>query len=442
MPPTALHVLRTALLTSLVSSIDLKKPSDTQSLQNEQAAAGGVAGKKLKLAGPLQLSGEFEGVGKQAKASFELWQAWAKEALPGYHVVLELRDDGSDEVKAKSIAASLAKDSSVDVIIAPYTSRASLAVVNAVQGRKPILVWGGAESSVFTTGNKNVFGFLSVAEEYLHSGLEALRKQNASEVIFVKSDKAFSEAVCSGARSYAKKLGMSVTEEVEVNSDASNAADAMDKLQSVSTDVAVICGERPEVARIADEMTDLQKYPNFKANMILSSSDFAPSREQPGRHWSDCIMSPSQWSFTEKWAEKDAAVGWTSKDFTSLYENKTGEKPSPEAAAAAAAVVTLSNAINAVGASDIEKVFKVMSTMEIKTFYGPVAFKSSGALSGKDTLALQYQRGKEDAVIVGPTAVQDADLIYPCQAKKSGTATLRPCIASLLAALMMVLCAQ
>merc|ERR1719456_59992 len=196
----------------------------------------------LKVAGPIQLTGKFGKIGLKGKAALELWAKWSAGSSQAYSVELSLEDDGSDITKSVEIAKRLSLDPSVNVIVTPYTSGASIKVVEAVAGRKPVLVWGGASEAIFATGYKNVFGFMSTASEYMSTGLDVLKAEGAQKVVLIRNQKKFSDDVCDGARAHAESIGMTVQEEIDVKNDGSDVGEAMFQLRDLVTDVVVICG--------------------------------------------------------------------------------------------------------------------------------------------------------------------------------------------------------
>jgi ABC-type branched-subunit amino acid transport system substrate-binding protein len=105
-----------------------------------------------------------------------------------------------------------------DIAIPPYGSGPSGNFIDAVNGSKPVLVWGGASEGLFQKGGAvgaKVFGLFTPAGQYMDSGLTILRDQkyDAKTVAFIQNDSPFSVSVCTGARTKATALGYTLVGE-------------------------------------------------------------------------------------------------------------------------------------------------------------------------------------------------------------------------------------
>jgi branched-chain amino acid transport system substrate-binding protein len=361
------------------------------------------------VTGSLQLTGSFSQIGLSAKSALELWQDRVNELSLGYAVELTLADCGDNISRAVEIAAYDSRNDSVHVIIAPYTSAASLKVVQAVAGAKPVLVWGGAAQAIFETSNKKVFGFFTPASKYMATGLDALYTKGARTLSLWRDDRLFSKEVCDGAVEHAKNLGMTLTG----SSSAATGTKAILPVENSSVDVAVICGHADLVWNLTMTMANS----SFKYKMLLATQvgdpAFRKGIARAGLQIDDGMMMPTQWARSDKWKERDPVTGWSSEDFISAFILTHGSAPTYHAASAAAAGIALSLAINAAGGvTDMEAVAQAMYALDANTFYGPIAFSKSGAPRGKPMLTMQNLPNMTSKV-VAPPEMKEAELVYP-----------------------------
>lgn len=380
----------------------------------------------LKVGGPIQKTGKHAEVGLAAIAAMELWAQWVREHYVnpwwvggeglGYYVELHFEDDESDPAKATDIVKRMLPD--LDVVVAPYTSTASLAVVKAVDSSKMTLVWGGASADIFESGKSNVFGTFTQASSYMDSGLEALQRVGAKSVVLAANDKMFPREVCSGAKKKAKSLGMTVAREIQLNADGSNAeaevAAMAAGMGNSDFDVVVGCGHMKDVSAL---VSAVRKKTVPKA--VLATQVATPEFRQEAGAAADCLLMPTQWVPAATAGARDSLTGWDAREFVARFQRKTGSSPAYQSASAFAAVLALSHAVKDAGSlADLARISKSMAQLDIDTFYGRIRFAASGALVGKPMYTVQNQP-KGEPKVVAPDG--EVSIVYPLS--QCGTST-------------------
>lgn len=384
--------------------------------------------KFLRVGGPMQRTGKWSAYGRGAITAFEVWRDWvnSQSDLP-YSVELDFRDDQSMSNNAVSIANQmLTGEKPLDILVSPYGDGASEKIVEAVNSRVPVLVWGGASESIFATGKSKVFGTLTPAGQYMTMGLDALYDAGAKKVLFVKNFNSFSTSVCDGAIDHARSKGYTIVNSGQAVQVANDATDVTSKLMALdatskAVDVVVGCGHIQDVKALFIES---EKHLTYKAMLATEVSTDNFLDQIKDENYTGCgLLMPTQW--TSEGSGKDDTVGWTSKDFSTAYRQLSGATPSSQAASAAASAVALSNAIKAAGtAMDMNKVVTQMHALDTNSFYGRLKFDATGMMIGKPVYIVQNQRHGEPKM-VAPSSMATASLAYPdtCPAAAVSTTT-------------------
>lgn len=381
----------------------------------------------LRVGGVIQTKGKHKIIGWHALRALEAWQDWQNQqtAETGVTVQLDFRDaDNDDDLEAVTdLVKQMNDNNEIDVIVAPYTSGASLMLVNKLKdSQKPIMVWGGASEAIFEQEERapNVFGFFTPAGEYMTTGLTELMNQvntPQTAMLIGFEGNVFGDAVCKGANKTATELGYSVMSleipalgptEVEdwLKARFLNATD-----EEKNPDVLVGCGHKTGmvdlVRLIHEEMIALKPH----AILATQVATTAFKQQFAGEEAAICgLMMPTQWS--QHWTStlSDPVTKWTAADFSALYASWTGVAPTYHSASAGAVGVALSNAIKAGGVANIGI---SLGLLRIDSFYGHIQFAQNGQSVGKPMLTLQNMpEWQGDTLIVAPPSAQEVDMNY------------------------------
>eukprot|EP00929_Paragymnodinium_shiwhaense_P047546 TRINITY_DN24111_c0_g1_i1.p1 TRINITY_DN24111_c0_g1~~TRINITY_DN24111_c0_g1_i1.p1 ORF type:complete len:804 (-),score=180.08 TRINITY_DN24111_c0_g1_i1:495-2906(-) len=357
------------------------------------------AAAQVKIGGIIQDTG----IGANGKEAFLLYKTWTEDAAQaglGYTLSWSWKTYASGTVAADT-ADFTAGDNMVDVLITPYGSGDSAAVINAIDAAYAgiVLIWGGASDSLFETTcagkNFKCFGFFTKGSEYVTTGLNAIDSEvsRSLSVLLIENFNGFSASTCDGANAtiassagltYAGSLSFSQKSSV-TEAEKTELATAMED----KPDIVVVCGHNgfvePVVAKIAEG--------TWSPTAIIATNSLTSTAITAIGDEANCLMMPTQWA--EDATAKDTVLGWT----TAWFKGQLADRATYHSASAAAAMVALANALNTdATAANLGTTMAGMA--EVPSFYGPLDWNADGSIK-KPMYTQQKQNANID--IVAPT---------------------------------------
>ena len=274
------------------------------------------------------------------------------------------------------------------------------------------MVWGAASDSIFSSTRvvRNCYGTLSVASEYLTSGLEAMDGASDSvlQVALIQNSNSFIRTTCDGTSTYIDgqaglHVSIRVTTSAQYELDSEADHDLITSVIAEKPDVVGICGHngfvepvivmfgeatfRPK-AIIATNTSTSTADENFGDDVGYQNSVMMPS------HWDDLAMT-STYSIT----------GTTNTEFDEMM----GEMGTYHAASAYAAGIVITHAMTS--SSESDRILQLPGLIDaldtIESSYGALAFDTTGAIT-KDMFTIQEQDDEDQ--IVAPSDVKTADI--------------------------------
>jgi hypothetical protein len=338
-----------------------------------------------------------------------------------------LHDDDAWKLLNKSLVTKETDTAAMvdcDILIPPYGSKASSNLIDAANGSKPILVWGGASEYLFEKGGTvgaKVFGTFTPAKKYMDTGLDALKTFGAATVAFVQNDNPFSRAVCAGAMEKAEVLGLTARRVIEYGR-YSNMTTMKSQLallleSDYSADVIVNCGHEEDTVAVIKSLRDLGVCP--KAILATNSLvDLAGNYQGLDSDLKNHIMMPSQWSRQGKYPDAPISTAAFVSGYAK-FANVMDTDVTYHVASAFLAGLAITKAMeDTAGATFVEADFlKSMRALDYDTCVGRVKFSAAGSSSGlvganelKPMVTEQFQTGSTE--IVAPNASQTKPPLY------------------------------
>src|SRR6516225_5810528 len=125
----------------------------------------------------ISLAGKFRPQGEQALQGILLWQSYIN-AQGGIavrngekrSVRLVWRDDRSQISFARKNVFQLLREDKIDILLGPYSSSLTMAVVEIAEEYKKLLWnYGGSSDEIFSHGRRYLVGIASLASDYLRA---------------------------------------------------------------------------------------------------------------------------------------------------------------------------------------------------------------------------------------------------------------------------------
>src|SRR5262249_2941989 len=167
----------------------------------------------IRIGASLALTGTYSKPGKYGWEGYQLCikDLNAKGGLLGRKLELVYYDDRSDAQVGLRLYEELITEDKVDVVMGPYSSAITEAVVNVTEKYRKVMVAPLASTtSIFRKGRKYVFMIVSPAEVYLEGLIDLAAKRGLKTLALIYEDTLFPKASAIGAIELAKKKGLQV----------------------------------------------------------------------------------------------------------------------------------------------------------------------------------------------------------------------------------------
>eukprot|EP00536_Pseudo-nitzschia_multiseries_P005379 jgi/Psemu1/12456/gm1.12456_g len=337
---------------------------------------------KIVLGGfnSLESNDNFFSIGTSQLTAFNLMMDQINRYECGIHLnglgnfSLELRiyDDQSSTTESSKIGNKLATDSSVDIMVAGYSSTVTLPYVEIARNQSDKLVLAPAAASTNVFLDKPLaFGMVPPTSKYMEKAVEALATINA----------------CAAVPGLAEQFGMIMTSTTEVvNAPNFTVLEPVaETLKGEDPDVVIACVY--DCAPWVQAMRKVNWSPNAQVFTVCIGQAFFPHKIGTDIAY---IMGVTPWDSSLQ--IEDAVTGWTPKDFASSFRR----------------------ALNGEETSDVPyqaAMSEYISSNTFQTMGGKYSFDENGQ-SKAPSLMVQYDANGEVQTVY-PLETSSGPILYP-----------------------------
>lgn len=346
----------------------------------------------IRIGVSLGLTGKYAPMAQMQARAFRLWEAHANESggILKRKVQVTIYDDQSDESRAKQLYRQMIEKKQVDLLFAPYSSPLTMSVLPIVEKhRYPMLTPGASADSIWTQGNRYVYGVYLPASRYSLGFLELLLTNGYDKLAVVSADDAFSVSVAKGIHKWAHRLGMEIVLQKTVPKGTLQFEPVAQAARDAGSHALLVCGHFNEAVQMRKAMNSIGWYP--KAYWASVGPVFQAYHDQLGA-MADGSFSSTQWKYYDKLPFPGSKAFYES--FTSKYRTE----PSYHAAAAYAAGLILQSAIVKAGSVDRERIRDILSSMDTTTLLGRYGVDRTGMQTKHFALVIQWINGQQQVV--------------------------------------------
>lgn len=356
----------------------------------------------VKIGVSLSLTGKYAELGTLKFNAYKLWQQDVnqKGGILGKPVKLIVLDDQSEPNVAKALYERLIVEEKVDLVLGPYSSAVTSAVLPVTEKYGyPLLASGGAADEIWQQGYKHVFGVYIPASKYTVGFLELLVTNGISNIAMIAADDIFSQSVAAGAREWAKRYGLNVVFFETFKKGAKDLAPVVTRAKASNAQVFMVLGH-------FDESVD--------ARRALKLSGWSPrvyyaSVGPTTQKYYEMLKTDAELSFSSsQWEPSTLLPG--SKEFADIFEKTYGSPASYHAANAYAAGQILDAAVNKAKSFDRNKIRDVLSSLDTITIIGRYGVDHTGKQIRHFARTVQWQNGKRE--IVAPAEIMTAKPVW------------------------------
>lgn len=406
-----------AATTTTASATTTTAATAAGSATTTSAATGSFNGKfdgQIKFGAAISLTGSTSNEGKYTRDGYELWKDTYNAAggivLNGkhYEIVTKYYDDESNQQKSATLYDTLINTDKVDFLLGPYgTASTQSDSAVAEKNKIPMVEANGAAQSIFSKGYKYTFGVLSPAKNYLTGIVDMALTQNPkpSTVAILSADDSFSLEVANAVQDYAKSKGLSVVYFQKYHAVGDISAQ-LTEVKGKNPDIFLNSGHLEESLAIMQQAKQLSFSPKaFGFSVGPSAPDFYNTLKGDANY----VYGGTQWTPALKFNGDDLFK--TPDNYNTMFNAKYGYLPPYQSAESSAAGVVYVKAIEAAGSLDHTAVRDALAKTDVTTFYGHIAFDSTGINSTKPMAVEQWQNGKK--VTVWPQDAANGKPMWP-----------------------------
>jgi branched-chain amino acid transport system substrate-binding protein len=324
----------------------------------------------------------------------------AHGGLLGKKVELVHYDDQSTPSTAVSLYQKLISDDKVDLVLGPYSSQITQAVVPVIDRAKLVMPSMDANPEAFDGNHPFLFQAIAQTPQYMAPVIEFAARHGVKTIALVYQNSPFPQGLARGIKTEAQKRGLKIVFEEAYPPTTTDFGPLMLKAAATNPDLLVggtFLADAEGIVRAA-------KAQNMHAKMYaFSVGPVEPEFSRALGSAADDVFGNTLWFPTL--STKGNA------DFVKAFHAKFGRDPDYHAALSYAALKLLTTAAAAVGSLDQEKIRGWVYGHTVDTILGPFKLTSSGLQVGYSAYVLQWQNGKQ--VLVWPSQNATGTPVYP-----------------------------
>jgi branched-chain amino acid transport system substrate-binding protein len=386
-----------------------------------------LAADPIKIGFGMSLTGSNAGGGKTFLLGREIWknEANAKGGLLGRPVEFVYYDDQSNPSLVPGIYSKLLDVDKVDLVVSPFGTNQIAPAMPVVMQRRMVFM------GLFGTGVNDEFkydryfqilpngpdGNKSFSLGFFEAALTVEPKPRT--VALLGEDSEFGHNILAGARANVQKLGLNIVYDRTFPPNLTDHAPVMRAVQAANADIVFVASYPIASVGIVRAVNEIGYKPALLGGAMIGLQ-FTPIKAQLGPLLNGLLINenyvpeptmnfPGVNDVLKRYQQRAAGAGVDPLGFWSPF--------------AYAEMQILSQAVNAVGDLNQEKLAHYLHKSSFKTVVGDVKFGADGEWEKSRILYVQYQnvsgndfnqfRQPGKAVIVYPPAFKSGDLVYP-----------------------------
>jgi branched-chain amino acid transport system substrate-binding protein len=340
-----------------------------------------------------------------------LMEAWADlvneeggVSLSAYGKKLPIRfkvyDDKSDEATARKLYERLATVDKVHLLVGPYSSPLTMAVLGVAQRREiPFVAVCANSPKIYAQSSNWLVGVIDIGPRYTHRYWDMIKAEGrAKTVSFVVEDTLHPVGVAQGAKKLAEEAGLEVLSSDIFPPDAKDFTPSLAKLKTNDPDIVFVASNIPFAVNFMKQAREMKLNPR-EYHCIHHGGVFKEALGDGANH----VVGQSYWveGMNPSKSELVKAV---------LSKAQIAEPVYPWAPAYVAAFQIIRAALETAGDLDAHKLMDCLKRLKTETVLGEAKFHQSG-YGSINTYPSQIQGGKY--VVIWPPATASGRHEYP-----------------------------
>lgn len=374
----------------------------------------------LRIAGTYAETGVYSADARGMAAGYRLAVEMINEqgGIAGRRVELNLQDDFSDPEAAANIYRQLAADTAIDLLVSPFSSAVTEAVLPVVEAAGRPMVASMAAATDLWEGRQRQWSvqLLASARTYLLGSIRLAAEEGMETVAVVWEDSSFPRSVASGIRNEVADAGMRIVLDQSYSVGSLDAESLATAVMESGAELLLGGGYREAGIEITKALGAVGYAPRL-ASFVVSTAD--PTFADETGALAQCVAGYSPW------ASSIATQGSlaSNDEFVQRFRQEHGREAGWSEAGGFAAIELLAEAVRSTtGPSDevdhraLRDHLFATSTQTILGPYGVVARgePDAGAQRAQEGVQVQWQDDGEGGLaqrVIYPSAVANAQ---PC----------------------------
>src|ERR687898_390155 len=373
--------------------------------QDATPMAAPPTGEPITIGAAVSTTGSNGRTGLYQQEAYLLWeeQKNASGGLLGRPVQMVLYDDQSDPATGARLYERLLTEDQVDLVLGPYSSSVTHAVVQVNErAGQPLFAAGASAGDLWARGYQYLFGVYSVAEDYFKSiVLDIAPAQGYTTAAIIYEDTLFPTSTASGAAAHCETAGIEVVVNEVYPAEATDVSSVLTRVRDANPDMLIGGAFLPDSVLITRQAKELGVNPQlFAFSVGAAQPDFVESLGADA----DYVLGPSMWE------PQIESTG--NEEFVAAYQAKFDREPDYHSAAGYAACQVLEAAVTEVGGLDLDPIRDAIRALQMPTVLpGQFQVDENGKQTGHIALTVQWQDGEK--LIVTPEDFAQGDLRLP-----------------------------
>jgi branched-chain amino acid transport system substrate-binding protein len=372
-------------------------------------AAQAATGKELVIGGTMALTGPASEPGKWFQRVYEWYfnDLNAKGGLLGRPVKMVLYDDESDPNKAAQFYERLISVDKVDLLLAPYPTPTSAAVIPIAERNGMVIINGGtaASSLLKGRGNKYTFTVLSPLDtqqantwtSWLMTLPEAQRPKTMA--IFTLNNP-FTLGIQKGLVADLPAKGIQAVVNEQYDQGTTDFTALVQKAKAANADAVAMLSYYPDTVLLTRTMAELGYKPKTAYNAISSA---LPTWTDDLKETGEGAITPVQVWHTFPYKDTDRLYSFLQNEF------KVSTIPA-HAGYALTTLQTLQAGVQGCGKIDQDCIAEWLRNNPVDTASGKLKFDAEGLPEPRGAI-VQVQGGKN--VVIFPKDLATGEAVFP-----------------------------
>lgn len=357
----------------------------------------------LQVGASLSLTGTYARTAADVANAYNLWvqETNANGGLLGCDVELTVLDDRSEPETGARLYERLITEDQVDLIIGPYSSAVSGAMMPIAERHQMVNIAPMASSDeLFQQGFEWSFQVITPASQYLDGALDIMEEEGLTTIAYYGEDTAFPSALLAGLQQVAPERGFEIVYNQLYPVGTTDFSAILSQIGAAQPDAIFGGTYAQEAITSTGQMAELGvNAPIIALTVGAAENEYGEAVGENAQQ----IMGASHW--------EPSLDTPGNQEFVDAYTAEFGREPGYHAAGAYAGMKILQQAVEACECTDQQRIREEIINLQTETVFGEFDVDETGAQIAKAGVLIQWLDGQKQ--IVWPFDIAGTEYVVP-----------------------------